>query len=579
VKNLKKVLLVFVLITLTACAPGMQYTRPPGITLVPGTDLPQQVATIVASALTQTALPSTVTSFPMPSTPIPATLPVNYSAGQKAYQSSSFGIQFSYPEAWYVQEVASSQDIWGVAQPIPAIQLTSFDPSNPPHKLEWTDQTVSVQFRMLPYVTVQFYKSLDTWVENARQVALANQLSIYAEERFLIANQSAADLTLVSGSGGIIHQVLTILNGRYFEINIEAPNFNLARTVLDTIQPTPLSGLKPADSDTPAAGVCGSAPGDPVNIILGLDTSGMPLAGRCIAVNPIQHIKLTNQSANPLVTTFAGFQINLPVGGEMLLDKPVGQYLALGVHFLPMGPELWLKVTSVPTSAPIPPPVATVPPPVVVYSNPEVGYRLGLPGDWSINETNGTNKQVRFSPPYSTDPNIIYLIIGLDFRFLDQIINDYAQNFPDAVREDVNFYGNSGIKYTHSYGRNEYYIPYENRIFLIVTDKPNDTTVQSILMTIHFTASSTTYETTIMDNGRTINMKTGDYLKINLDWSYDWSGISVSDTNVLDGSQATYQARFPGSASLTATGNPKCLNSTPPCLAPSILYTINVIVQ
>jgi hypothetical protein len=79
--------------------------------------------------------------------------------------------------------------------------------------------------------------SLDAWVEEARQAALANGLSIYADERFQLwyANQPAAHLTLVSGSGGVIHQVLTNLSRRYFEINIEG-NYNIAKAVLDSMQ-------------------------------------------------------------------------------------------------------------------------------------------------------------------------------------------------------------------------------------------------------------------------------------------------------------------------------------------------------
>ena len=99
-------------------------------------------------------------------------------------------------------------------------------------------------------------------------------------------------------------------------------------------------------------------------------------------------------------------------------------------------------------------------------------------------------------------------------------------------------------------------------------------------MTIQFTASSSiTYEVTIMNNGKTFNMKVGDNLKLNLDPGYDWSAISVSDTNVIVVTQGIYQARASGIAALTATGNPKCLNSTPPCGMPSIMFTITVIVQ
>ncbi len=543
-KSITKILVVLFLITLTACAPGAQYTFSP----------------------------ATFTPIPVPST-----LPGIFSTAQKIYLNPNMGIQFSYPESWYLQELPSGQPS--------IVTVTSFDPAFPPHKLEWTDQTASIQFSFM--VLLNPPDSFDAWVESAKQTALANQLSIFAEERFLIANQPAAHLSLVSGSGGVIHQVLTILNGRYYEINIEAANFNLAKTVLDTVQPVSSGELRPPDSDTPADGICGDAQGNPVNIILGKDPG-------CVAVNPTQRIRIINQSNGPFGVKFAEYYIFLPVGGETLLDKPVGEYLALGVHFLPVGPklELWVKaMTPIPTFTPIPVPttssrglkppdsdspasgicaesqgeiveftltsdgpamprcakvigaqriklinatgavvqvnlahfnmsipvdssvlldqrvdeylapgvhwvngaevwvIANSPPPITAYSNSEVGYRLSLPGDWSINEsgmTNGANKEVIFSPPYTTDPNVIYLSISLDFRTLDQIINFYAQNVPDATREDVNFYGYLGIKYTYTYGRNEYFIPYEGQIFLIATDRPNDGTIQLMLMSIHF---------------------------------------------------------------------------------------------
>ena len=343
--------------------------------------------------------------------------------------------------------------------------------------------------------------------------------------------------------------------------------------VPDTATPSPSSsGLKPADSDTPAAGICGEAQGDPVSIILGIGPDGIPLAGRCIKITPAQRIKLVNQSANLINMNLAGYQINLAVGGEMLLDKPVGQYLATGVHFLPMGPELWVKDAV----------VVTAPPPIVEYNNSAVGYRLNLPGDWIINETNSSSKEVIFSPP-NAEPFIAYLSVSRDSRMLDQIIDFYAQNMSvlNVVREDTMFNGYPAVKYIFAGGRNEYFIPYGNQLFLIATDRPNDSIVQSILMTVRFTAAPqpVTYEATMADNGRTFVMNVGDKLRLDLDLSYDWSAISISNPAILAGAGDGYFAFTGGTATLTATGNPDCLNSTPPCAAPSIMFTITVVVQ
>ena len=565
-------LVVAFAIFLSSCAPGVQYTLPPDLTLVPGTDIPQQVATYVSDALTQTAMPP-ATSTPLPGeatlpvgneatiTPIPAVID---SSARILYQSPTLGIQFSYPSTWYRSETNSG------------VTLTSFDPSNPPHKLEWTDQTTSLQFGFKVFIAPS--ASFDAWVENAKQTALANGLSIFAEERFqlLFAGQPAAHLTLVSGSGGIIHQVLTDLNGRYFEINIEG-NYELAKAILDSIQLSYEGVIKPPDANTPAAGICAEPQGDPVNIVLGTDASGLPLAGRCIVVNPVQRIKLINQSVNPIKMRLMEYPITLFVGGELLLDRPVGQYLALGVHILDLGPELWVKDTV----------VATAPPPIVEYNNSTVGYRLNLPGNWSIDEngmTNGLSKQVIFNPP-NPEPFIVYLSVSLDSRTLDQIINLYAQSVPEAAREDVVFNGYPGIKYTYTYQNNvyhvEYYIPYGGRIYAILTDRPNDSTVQSILMTVRFTSppQPVTYDATMADNGKTFVMNIGDKLRLSLDYGYDWSTISDFNPAVLVGAADGYFAFASGTTTLTMIGDPGCLNSTPPCAMPSIMFTITVVVQ
>lgn len=535
----------------------------------PGSDQFVQVETIVADSLTQTASPASVTAV---STPLgfPITL--------TTYKSANMGIQFSYPEDWYLKEFVDSKDIFGVPTQVPSILLTSFEPANPPHKLEWTEQTISMQFRSQSRT---YPNSFENWVEAHKQAALAYQLTISSEERFSIANQPAARLTLVSGTGGIIHQVLTNLNNIAFEINIEG-NFELVRPVLDSLLPVAFikfAGLEPPDSEFPAAGVCGETQGDPVNIVLGIAPDGLPKAGRCIVIDPAQRIRLINQSDGLFDITFAENQIDLPVGGEMLLDKPVGEYLALGVHHLPMAPELWVKTTSNPTFTPIPP-VATMPGPFRNYSNTEAGYSLTLPPGWNVDEhgLSNPNREVIFYPGYA-EPFVTYLSISLDFRTKNEIEDFYAQNVPDAFLENTVLNGYPGIKYAYNWGRVEYFIPYQDRLFLIFTDRPGDENVQQMLGSIKFTPVAITIEATMTDNGKTFVMNVGDSLRLNLDLSYGWSAFSISNPAVLAGAQDRLFALETGTTTLTTIGDPECLNLTPPCGMPSILYSITVIVQ
>ena len=341
--------------------------------------------------------------------------------------------------------------------------------------------------------------------------------------------------------------------------------------------PSSSSGLKPPNSESPAAGICQEAQqGDLVSIVLGIGADGIPLAGRCMIITPSQRIKLINQSSGPFNLLFGEYQINLPVGSDLLLKKPAGQYLAPGIHSLPNGPELWVKETVAVTESPL----------LVGYTNREVGYRLSLPADWQIDESgmiNSLGKQVTFSPP-SPEPFIAYLLIGTDSRTLDQIINLYSQSVPDASREDTILNGYAGIKYTYTSQNNvyriEYYIPYKGQIILIATDRPNDSTIQSILMTVRFVdpPQPVTYDATMTDNGKTFVMNVGDKLSINLDLGYVWSTISISNPAVIAGAGDGYFAFAGGTATLTTTGNPECLNLTPPCGMPSILFTVTVIV-
>jgi hypothetical protein len=254
-------------------------------------------------------------------------------SGTSVYRSSALGIQFAYPAAWYLQEAPDGPT------------LTSFDPSNPPHKLEWTDQTIQLHFGLLPEVPSS--TSFDAWVEDVKQTALTQHLDVTAEERFLVANQSAERLTLVSGSGGVIDRVLTILNGRYFVIDIQG-NYPGAAEVLASVEPLSAASLKPPDSDSPAAGICAQPQEDPVPVILGLGPDGLPLGGRCIEVSLAQRIQFINRTGARLHMQLGEYVIDLADGEEATMPEPVGSYLAPGVHFLDMGPELWVREQTAP---------------------------------------------------------------------------------------------------------------------------------------------------------------------------------------------------------------------------------------
>ena len=93
---------------------------------------------------------------------------------------------------------------------------------------------------------------------------------------------------------------------------------------------------------------------------------------------------------------------------------------------------------------------------------------------------------------------------------------------------------------------------------------------------------------TLDDNGKTFNLKVGDSFLLNLGADvYDWTVTVDNETivhlkmgvMVIKGAQGIYDALAPGTAVLSATGDPHCRQSNPPCGAPSILFTITVVVE
>jgi hypothetical protein len=119
------------------------------------------------------------------------------------------------------------------------------------------------------------------------------------------------------------------------------PTRSVPPTSLDS--QTPSSGLKPADSDTPAAGICASVPEAvvPINIVPG----AMPDV-RCMQVRPDQRLEFTNTTGDEVRLKLGRFEVTIAPGLRALLDAECGGYLAPGAHFVTVSqgavPEIWL---------------------------------------------------------------------------------------------------------------------------------------------------------------------------------------------------------------------------------------------
>jgi hypothetical protein len=92
---------------------------------------------------------------------------------------------------------------------------------------------------------------------------------------------------------------------------------------------------------------------------------------------------------------------------------------------------------------------------------------------------------------------------------------------------------------------------------------------------------------TLDDDQKTITLQVDETFLLQLGEGYDWN-ITIDDQTVISrevnvmvirGAQGIYRAYKPGSAILTAVGDPPCRKSVPACGAPSRLFRLNVIVS
>jgi hypothetical protein len=92
---------------------------------------------------------------------------------------------------------------------------------------------------------------------------------------------------------------------------------------------------------------------------------------------------------------------------------------------------------------------------------------------------------------------------------------------------------------------------------------------------------------TLDDNGKVISMTAGGNILLDLGEGYNWTiNLSPEDViqrvkniTVIRGAQGIYDVVKAGTVTLTATGDPDCLQTTPPCEAPSIQFTVTIVVQ
>lgn len=132
----------------------------------------------------------------------------------------------------------------------------------------------------------------------------------------------------------------------YVRFIIEPANstlINVATQILSTFKFTDqnqTNKLIPADSQTPAAGICAGPSNDEiVTVVFGMDNVAQP---RCTKVTSNQKLKIVNNSSQTISGTIGSYTINISPNKTQTIDATFGSYLLPGIHSI-AGAEIWLQ--------------------------------------------------------------------------------------------------------------------------------------------------------------------------------------------------------------------------------------------
>ncbi len=92
---------------------------------------------------------------------------------------------------------------------------------------------------------------------------------------------------------------------------------------------------------------------------------------------------------------------------------------------------------------------------------------------------------------------------------------------------------------------------------------------------------------TLVNNGATLKLHPGDRFVMMLGDAYNWE-VTPEDPSIVSrvvnitpvkGSQGVYEAHQAGQTTIDASGDPFCRQSQPPCMMPSIVFTLKIVVE
>ena len=302
--GVKSPLLMIILVVLAVFALGMA-----GFMYWQNRELQKQVAviTVAQNQIKEAAKPNVV-----------PTTAADPTAGWKTYTNSEYGYSIKYPENFTNvnnvgdsgNRIASSTDraliIYDKQAVEPALEKYIDLEVYQVNPVEKTVQTTATTLNRATAVKVNNVNSpFDTYI-----VKLGNDKGYL---QIMAAN--------VAGKKAIADQILSTV--KFIDTN---------------------SALKPADAQSPAAGICaGPLQATLVNIDINVDTPNP----RCVKVTGKQQLQITNNLNQNIKVAVGQFNVTVKPQETQVIGTTFGSYLAPGVHFITVdggpGPEIWLQ--------------------------------------------------------------------------------------------------------------------------------------------------------------------------------------------------------------------------------------------
>ena len=275
----------------------------------------------------------------------------NPTANWKTYTNTVYGFSIKYPTDWRL-----------VNEPIPTgnnslldITFTPDPVTNGPGGGMLSGIYVSIGTNtkmetLTNYVNNDVVQSTLAYEEKFKSNSGSNPggFSPITQKALTIDSMPAIQINGLPGAGNPGPSIFFIKNNNiftlYWEKTLQPNDDQLFNQILSAFKFTDQNQTKntliPADSQTPASGICTGPSTDQIVVVtFGIDNVAEP---RCVKVTANQKLEIVNNENKTIQGSIGQYSINVAPGQNQVIDAVFGSYLATGVHDI-VGAEIWLQ--------------------------------------------------------------------------------------------------------------------------------------------------------------------------------------------------------------------------------------------